>query len=64
MKYPFYTYADTVEGHTYWVAKSRFLKGCIGQGDTEVEAIGELAANESDWLEEAEEFGITIPTNQ
>lgn len=64
MKYPYYTYKEEAEGHTYWVAKSRFLKGCIGQGDTESAAIDELAINENDWLEEAGEFGITIPTNQ
>ena len=61
MKYPFYTYIDEVEGHTFWVAKSLSLKGCLGQGDTEADAISELAVNENDWLEEAGEFGIAIP---
>lgn len=62
--YPFYTYTDTVEGHTFWVAKSRLLKGCIGQGDTVDDAINELAANERAWLEAAREFGIHAPGNQ
>ena len=64
MKYPFYTYIDETDSHVYWVAKSRILKGCIGQGDTESAAIDELAINETNWLETAREFGITIPTNQ
>ena len=64
MKYPFYTYIDETDGHVYWVAKSLSLKGCVGQGDTLDDAISELAVNENDWLEEAGEFGITIPTNQ
>lgn len=61
MSYPFYTYNDEVEGHIFWVAKSLSLKGCLGQGDTEADAISELAANEADWLEAAREFGIKIP---
>ena len=61
MKYPFYTYIDKVEGHTFWVAKSLSLKGCVGQGDTLDDAISELAVNENDWLEEAEESGIAVP---
>lgn len=61
MKYPFYTYSDVVDGHTFWVAKSLALKGCVGQGDTPNDAINELAANEVAWLEEAKEFGIPIP---
>ena len=63
MKYPYYTYSDTVEGHTFWVAKSLALKGCVGQGDTRDEAVSELATNKEDWLEEAKEFGIHIPQN-
>ena len=63
MKYPFYTYIDEVEGHTFWVAKSLSLKGCVGQGDTLDDAISELSINEEDWLEEAKEFGITIPND-
>ena len=64
MKYPFYTYNDEIEGHTFWVAKSLSLKGCVGQGDTIDDAVSELAVNENDWLEGAEEFGITIPKNE
>ena len=62
--YPFYTYTDEADGHVYWVAKSRILKGCIGQGDTVDDAINELAVNENDWLETAREFGIAIPDHQ
>jgi len=64
MQYHFYTYKDEVEGHTFWVAKSAVLKGCVGQGDTLDDAISELAVNENDWLEEAEEFGIAIPVTE
>ena len=59
--YPFYTYTDEADGHAYWVAKSHVLKGCIGQGETEIDALRELADNEAAWLETAEEFGIPIP---
>ena len=64
MKYPFYTYIDELDGHTFWVAKSLSLKGCVGQGDTVDDAISELAANEAAWLEEAREFGIAIPVTE
>ena len=63
MKYPFYTYFNEVDGHTFWVAKSLALKGCVGQGDTRDKAVSELATNKEDWLEEAKEFGIPIPQN-
>ena len=61
MIYPFKVSIQECEGHTYWVAKSSLLKGCIGQGDTPDEAISELASNETEWLETAKEFGIPIP---
>ena len=61
MKYPFYTYIDEVDGHTFWVARSFYLKGCVGQGNTQDEAISELNTNEDDWLEEAKKFGLPIP---
>ena len=64
MQYHFYTYKDEVEGHTFWVAKSAVLKGCVGQGETPDDAINELAANEAAWLEEAREFGIAIPVTE
>lgn len=64
MQYHFYTYKDEVEGHTFWVAKSAVLKGCVGQGDTPDDAINELAANEAAWLEEARKFGIAIPVTE
>lgn len=61
MEYPYYTFNDEVTGHVFWVARSLSLKGCVGQGDTLDAAVNELEANESDWLEEASEFGIVIP---
>lgn len=61
MKYEFEVYQMEVEGHLFWVAKSKALKGCVGQGETADEAIKELETNESEWLLTAKEYGITIP---
>ena len=61
MIYPFKVSIQECDGHTYWVAKSSLLKGCVGQGDNPEEAITELADNEKEWLESAKEFGIPIP---
>ena len=62
MKYEFNVFQSEANGHTYWVAKSKALKGCIGQGETADEAIHELAQNEEEWLITAKEFDIPIPT--
>ncbi len=51
----------TVEGHAFWVAESKALKGCVGQGETSQEAIEELEQNEKEWLSAAAEVGIPIP---
>ena len=61
MKYPFSVFQTEIEKHIFWIAKSNLLKGCIGQGDTQEEAIKELAENEKAWLETAKEVGIKIP---
>ncbi|MCR5826084.1 MAG: toxin-antitoxin system HicB family antitoxin [Oscillospiraceae bacterium] len=61
MLYPFQVYQSKVEQHTFWVAKSSSLKGCVGQGETAEEAIAELEANEQDWLATAEAVGIPVP---
>lgn len=61
MKYPYYVYQMQVENHTFWVAESPALKGCVGQGDTQEEAVSELEVNEAEWLATAEEYGIEIP---
>ncbi len=60
MKYEFEVYQMNVEDHLFWVAKSKALKGCVGQGETSSEAIAELDLNEADWLETAEQCGIPI----
>ena len=62
MKYEAHIYQMTVEDHTFWVADSKVLKGCTGQGETSEEAIKELEMNEDDWLETAAEVGIPIPS--
>ena len=61
IKYPFKVYQTENEGHVFWIAKSSYLKGCVGQGDTPQEAIAELEENEIAWLETAKEVGISIP---
>ena len=61
MKYPFSVYQTEVEGHFFWIAKSLYLKGCVGQGDSQKEAMEELAENEKAWLETAAEVGLSIP---
>lgn len=52
-----------VEEHLFWVAKSKSLKGCVGQGETFDEAISELEQNEIEWLKTAEQCGISIPNS-
>lgn len=61
MLYEFEVYQMEVESHLFWVAKSKQLTGCVGQGETAQEAIDELTCNEQDWLETAKIVGIPIP---
>ena len=61
MKYEASVYQMTVENHTFWIAESKLLKGCIGQGDTSAEAIAELEENEEEWLYSAKKYNIPIP---
>lgn len=59
--YPFVVFQTQVEEHIFWIAKSTALKGCVGQGETQEEAITELGENEADWLDTARKVGISIP---
>lgn len=61
MKYPYRVYKKQVEAHTFWVAESNALKGCIGQGDTAEEAIAELENNEKSWIKLAQQCDIDVP---
>ena len=61
MKYPFHVFQTEVEDHLFWVAKSNYLKGCVGQGDALPDALAELEENEKAWLETAEELDMPIP---
>ncbi len=61
MRYPFSVFQTQVEDHIFWVAKSSVLKGCVGQGDNMDEAISELAENEVEWIDTANEVGIPVP---
>lgn len=61
MKYSFQVYQIENDGEFAWVAESDEVKHLIGAGDTQEEAIAELAENEAVWLEMAEEDGRTIP---
>ena len=45
----------------FYVAMSKRLRGCVGQGVTTEEAIAELEENEKVWLDTAIEYGIPIP---
>lgn len=61
MLYEFNVYQAEVEDHIFWVAESKSLKGCVGQGETSSEAIQELEENEKEWINTAKEFNIPIP---
>lgn len=61
MKYSFSVYQVENEGEFAWVAESKELKNCLGVGDTQEEAISELAENEEAWLETAQANGYAIP---
>lgn len=61
VKYPFKVFQTEVEKHVFWVAKSIYLKGCVGQGDDQSDAIAELEENEKAWIETAKEVGIPVP---
>lgn len=61
MLYEFSVYQMKVEEHLFWVAESKTLNGCVGQGETSDEAIQELEENEREWLDTAKEFDIPIP---
>ena len=49
-------------GSEFYVAMSKSLRGCVGQGVTTEEAIAELEENERVWLETANVFCVPIPT--
>lgn len=53
MLYPYAISRENVNGHRIRIAKSLYLKGCVAQGDTRLEAIKELESNEIAWLETA-----------
>ena len=61
MIYPFTVYKTEMNKHVFWIAKSLMLKGCVGQGDTQKEALKELEINEKAWIETAKEVGIEVP---
>lgn len=61
MLYEFVSYQMQVEEHFFWIAESKALKGCVGQGDTLLEAIKELEGNELEWISAAKESGIPVP---
>lgn len=63
MLYEANIYQMKVEEHTFWVAESKVLKGCVGQGNSSDEAIKELEENEKEWINTARKFNIPIPPN-
>lgn len=61
MLYEFNVYQMEVDEHIFWIAESKSLKGCTGQGETAAKAISELEDNEKVWLDTAKEYNIPIP---
>lgn len=61
MRYPYKIYRMRADDHVFWVAESITLQSCIGQGDTQQEALDELSENEVFWLDTAKEMGYPIP---
>lgn len=61
MLYPYTVKYYEANEHGFWIAKSLTLKGCVGQGDTDSQAIKELETNETEWLQTARELDIPIP---
>ena len=61
MKYSYTMAQMEHDGEIIWAAQSKELKNCYGVGDTQQEALEELAENEQAWLEMAEENGYPIP---
>ena len=63
MIYDYSTFKMEVEGHCFWVAKSKRLKGCVGQGETSKDAVRELEENEAEWIKTAKQFDIPLPAD-
>ena len=61
MKYSFSISQVENDGEILWVAESQELKNCLGVGETQDEALAELAENEVLWLEMAKENNFPIP---
>lgn len=61
MIYEFIMYQSQVEDHSFWVAESKVLNGCVVQADTPQEAYQNLELAEEDWIETAKELGWNIP---
>ena len=61
MLYPYTVKYYEANEHGFWIAESLTLKGCVGQGDTDSQAITELETNETEWLQTARELDIPIP---
>ena len=45
----------------YWVAEVPSLPGCVSQGRTKVEAIGNIREAIDGWIETARAHGIAVP---
>lgn len=61
MRYAFTACQKQANGSVFWVAASAVLDGCVGQGDTAVEAVRELEINEGVWIDTAKKYGIPVP---
>ena len=61
MRYSFSVCQKQVEDHVFWAASSSVLEGCVGQGETAIEAVRELEINEIIWINTAKKYGISVP---
>lgn len=61
MIYPYVIFKAKVNNHTFWAAKSLCLRGCVGQGDTQKEALNQLKIAEQIWMKTAKEYNFPIP---
>lgn len=62
MTYHIFTRKLAPEDGGGWLAKVPALPGCMGDGDTEAEAVADAELAIVGWLETAEKLGKDIPT--
>ena len=61
VRYAFSVCQQQVEEHVFWVAASMVLDGCVGQGESAIDAVRELEVNEGIWIDTAKKYDIPVP---